>query len=124
MPDNLEQVREQIKLLLGSYNSKIKAMREIWDASPNKLLIIDKILEGNDTFADSILSTPILERICPECGGRGNVYLNQLAKAILEGYTGEELEIENSFDCKSCSGTGKVPFTVGDAINKAIEELR
>ena len=99
-PNNLEQVREQIAKdiikRIGEDISDRRGLKQEWRS-------IDKEVraEIETAWKSIILSTPILDRTCPEC------------------YPGLYCQPH----CKRCGDTGSVPFTVGDAINKAIEEL-
>ena len=112
MPDNLN-IREQIaksyfRAMLVAMSSYEPNILRTWESAT------DSMRKPCLEMADLLFSTPILERTCPECGGWKQI-------------TVETKPVEGTFKnetCKSCSGTGKVPFTVGDAINKAIKELK
>ena len=110
-PNNLEQVREQIanKIIkrLGEDISDRRGLKQEWRSIDKEVMA-----EIETAWKSIILSTPILERTCPECGGKGGWLITSTNIGVIQGW--------QKCECKS----GKVPFTVGDAINKAIKELK
>ncbi|KKK63715.1 hypothetical protein LCGC14_2991510 [marine sediment metagenome] len=58
--------------------------------------------QGQYNLADQILNIPAVERVCPECKGEGTgqFYFNQNAP------------------CDVCKGTGKVSFTIREAVKE------
>ena len=110
MPDNLN-IREQIaksyfRAMLVAMSSYEPNILRTWESAT------DSMRKPCLEMADLLFSTPILERTCPECGGKGGWLITSTNIGVIQGW--------QKCECKS----GKVPFTVGDAINKAIKELK
>ena len=100
--DNLEQVREQIA---QNFCDKCQARKCCG------IINAGSLCRGAYTPANQDLSAPILERTCPECGGKGGWLITSTNIGVIQGW--------QKCECKS----GKVPFTVGDAIEYALKEL-
>ena len=72
MPDNQEQAREQIAKQIRNDPDGLLTQNN-WNREFDHYSDYRKWIRESKEKAQSILSTPILERTCPECGGSKQV---------------------------------------------------